>query len=619
MSRSGEAPSPHREPESDYLSMVTERRQSPRSKPFGLIYLNLASDNGGIVLDASEDGLQFQAVAPVTQDDGPMPLWFTLNPTSRIETVGEIVWTDETRKTGGLRFTNLLEETRLQIRSWLEQNGTPLPVREYASPIDLALSESTFAEEAEQQQYIETIRKPRATEIEEVLNSVESEIAPPATPAATIVPRYPDKAPLYPEPRPEFKESDAPAVSPREVIRPVESAPAMPQRMPRVIDPRPTVTRRDIPRDTPREAARQAAGETPAISIRETAQPAAPAPVIPQRVPAQPYQSIIEPSYVAPAPAPVYSGRESEDVLREVAAAAQHRLDDPAPFYSPSFSNFPAPTPRARVSEPPPLIQPFAGVSTRASDYATPWRPTFSSGASRYRGERVSRLAEMLYRMGVPSDLVRDVEIMIVVVSLVVAGAVILVVFHRQVGEGVQWLGQNLSSKSSETVEKPVGIASEPVPSPDSTLSPLLQPPAGSQSSTPAATVKRKPKPPVVVVEGGMGAPTIYAADPNATPALPNDTGEAELANALPYLRGDSGSTETNVGVKWLWASVEKGNTKAAIILADLYIWGRGVPQNCEQARVLLTAAVKRGSAEAAQRLQDMGADGCVSAVTPVQ
>jgi hypothetical protein len=404
-------------------------------------------------------------------------------------------------------------------------------------------------------------------------------------------------------------------VSVREAARPVESAPAIPQRVPRVTEPRPTVIRRDIPR----EAARQAAGAAPAISIPEISQLTEPAPGIPQRVPSQPYQSIIEPSYQAPPPAPVYSGYESEDVLREVAAAAQHRLDDPpAQFYSPSFSNLPAPTPRPRVAEPPPLDQPFAGVATRPSDYASPWRPTFSSGASRYRGERVSRLAELLYRMGVPSDLVRDVEIMIVVFSLVVAAAVALVVFHRQVGAGVQWLGQNLSSKSSEAVEKPVGVATEPVQSPDSTLSPLLQPPAANQSSAPAA-VKRKPKPPVVV-EGGMAAPTIYAADPNATPALPNDTGEAELASALPYLRGDSGSTETNVGVKWLWASVEKGNTKAAIILADLYIWGRGVPQNCDQARVLLTAAVRRGNAEAAQRLQDMEADGCaIGATAPSQ
>src|SRR5947208_4288405 len=37
-----------------------------------------------------------------------------------------------------------------------------------------------------------------------------------------------------------------------------------------------------------------------------------------------------------------------------------------------------------------------------------------------------------------------------------------------------------------------------------------------------------------------------------------------------------------------LWASVQAGNSKAALELAELYIQGDGVPQNCTQARVLL-------------------------------
>ena len=547
--------------------MVTERRQSPRCKPFGLIYLNLASDNGGIVLDASEDGLQFQAVAPVEHDDGPMPLWFTLNPGNRIETVGEIVWTDETKKTGGLRFTNLAVEVRLQIREWLEQYGSPLPARVYASPIYLASSESAIIEEPEQQQKTTTIREPQAAEIEEVLNRVESESASAARLAPASVPRYIERIPLYSEPRPEIKESEPPAITVREAVHTVESAPVIPQRIP----------------------------PPPIVKIKE--------------------EPVVFPllSFDATPPAPTYSGYESEAVLREVASAAQHRLgDDPhVQFYSQSFANFPGPKSSPVVPEPT-QQQLQAGISVRPSDYATPWRSTFASGPSAIRRERASLLAGLLYRVGVPSDIVRDVEIMVVVIGLVVATGVALIIFHRQVGEGVQWIGQNVSSKNTqEVVEKPV--SAEAVPPPDAKLSPLLQAPPDTQSSAPAV-VKRKPKP--VVEVGGMQPPTIYAADPNApshVPALPDDTGEAELASALQYLRGDSGSSETNVGVKWLWASVEKGNTKAAIILADLYIWGRGVPQNCDQARVLLTAAAKRASAEAAQRLQDMDADGCVS------
>jgi TPR repeat protein len=46
-------------------------------------------------------------------------------------------------------------------------------------------------------------------------------------------------------------------------------------------------------------------------------------------------------------------------------------------------------------------------------------------------------------------------------------------------------------------------------------------------------------------------------------------------------------------------------------MLANRYVRGEGVPQSCAQARVLLEAAVKRGSAEAKQTLDDLGLAGC--------
>jgi hypothetical protein len=60
-----------------------------------------------------------------------------------------------------------------------------------------------------------------------------------------------------------------------------------------------------------------------------------------------------------------------------------------------------------------------------------------------------------------------------------------------------------------------------------------------------------------------------------------------------------------------LWASVEAGDTKAAVILADLYLRGEGVPVNCEQARVLLFVASKENNAEAAKKLQGLEETGC--------
>lgn len=60
-----------------------------------------------------------------------------------------------------------------------------------------------------------------------------------------------------------------------------------------------------------------------------------------------------------------------------------------------------------------------------------------------------------------------------------------------------------------------------------------------------------------------------------------------------------------------LWSSVQAGNTKAAVALADLYMRGDGVPVNCDQARVLLVVASKENNAEAIKKLQDLDETGC--------
>jgi hypothetical protein len=93
-----------------------ERRAIPRKMLNPLPYINLPSDNGGIVLDVSEDGLRFRALSPVEQS-GAIPFWFTAH-SNRIEGEAELVWLDEARKTGGLRFTQLAVDARGQIRAW---------------------------------------------------------------------------------------------------------------------------------------------------------------------------------------------------------------------------------------------------------------------------------------------------------------------------------------------------------------------------------------------------------------------------------------------------------------------------------------------------------------------
>ena len=63
--------------------------------------------------------------------------------------------------------------------------------------------------------------------------------------------------------------------------------------------------------------------------------------------------------------------------------------------------------------------------------------------------------------------------------------------------------------------------------------------------------------------------------------------------------------------LRLLWVSVEKGNANAELELAQMYWHGQGVVQNCDQAHILLTAAARKGSAEAQRRLVEFQRVGC--------
>ncbi len=124
------------------LPVKPEGRQTPRNKVVGLAYITIGASNGGIVLNVSEGGLCFHAIAPVRQE-GTVRFWF-LEQNQRIEAEGELAWTDETRKIGGLRFTALPAEGRQQVRNWISEAATRLaadqgfaasaPLRAFAAP-----------------------------------------------------------------------------------------------------------------------------------------------------------------------------------------------------------------------------------------------------------------------------------------------------------------------------------------------------------------------------------------------------------------------------------------------------------------------------------------------------
>jgi hypothetical protein len=62
-----------------------------------------------------------------------------------------------------------------------------------------------------------------------------------------------------------------------------------------------------------------------------------------------------------------------------------------------------------------------------------------------------------------------------------------------------------------------------------------------------------------------------------------------------------------------LWRATALGNSGAEVLLADIYIYGQGVPQNCDQGLVLLRSAAQKANAQAQGKLGALYAAGkCV-------
>ena len=88
--------------------------------------------------------------------------------------------------------------------------------------------------------------------------------------------------------------------------------------------------------------------------------------------------------------------------------------------------------------------------------------------------------------------------------------------------------------------------------------------------------------------------------------------GSEELAVAQRYLSSVGGQRRDSAeAAKWLWKSIAKHNSEATLLLADLYLKGDGVSKNCDQARVLLDSAARKGMAGAGERLRNLQAFGC--------
>jgi hypothetical protein len=170
----------------------------------------------------------------------------------------------------------------------------------------------------------------------------------------------------------------------------------------------------------------------------------------------------------------------------------------------------------------------------------------------------------------------------------------------------------------------PANRAAENLAPPNPTRPPAAAPAAKSvpvastpaSSSVPATNRPGKLSPASNVAVGRQHlAPPAARKSPEPAPSsnfAAAQSGAEELAIAEKYLNGSAGTArDSQAAAPWLWKAVAKGNLTATLALSDLYLHGDGVPKSCDQGRLLLDVAAKKGVAAAAYRLRNLQAFGC--------
>jgi hypothetical protein len=501
-----------------------ERRKKLRKKPLSLVYVELASSNGGMMRDLSEEGFAVRAMIPLRAGQ-KTPFAFSLGESTRIEGEGLVDWIEENGRIAGVKFVNIPATARDLIDEWLLRSDEPATREgDATSP-----------------------PRPEPSTIEELREELRT--APPR-------PVPPKKEPPSPE-----------AVAQPVVPQPPsgeEPSPTGPPASP------PPVPEEDMP--FPFEPAEP-------LSVAEETTEAPSPPAAPENgsteppIPASSILPALERRWRMPASSVPAPRRESEQDDFSLAERNPNLPDISSILIQPCGTS---PRPRAERAR----LEHLPALEQQAAPSPPSWAEEFT--------------------------LTRAITIM-----LILAFVVATYVFHRAIGDGLIWLGEKIGGTRQEALRAPADQGGAPgtAVAPEADSNP---PVAGLPASKPEI---QRP----ITGSTQSSFPTINP-PPTATP-LPEtfssavapeneQAGQPEYLQAVQILRGNSGIGTVEV-VRLLWISVEKGNPSAEIVLADLYWHARGVARNCDQTRILLTAAARKGSAVAQKQLQQFQQEGC--------
>ncbi len=614
--------------------MEVGQKPFTQKKPQQLVYLELGSGNGGMLLSISEEGFRFRAVSPV-RPDGPMPFAFSLDGINRLEGSGEVESLEDDGKSGGLRFSEVSDDFRAKLEKWLsEDSSSDAPGREVtpaaATPLDTMekiRQEIRAGSSVSRHPRTETPEPTPAATSLPFKRQVAEKKSGPGAPARKIPQPIITEHPVPEVPVAETPVTDQPVANKTVAGRPSFERPVIERIIPEPSPIPPFSERLPEPQEPPNAASRLF--PLPSPSVPETEKPAALASAFLKLA-----RETKSPAATTMAPAgPPVSGAP---VTPKLPAAPASRMASSKLFIpvAPPASVANVPLDESAEKEQPRRYVPALDVSLDVA-----WENAKLSSP------------------GEPPHLSRAAAGGIIIIALAVILGALTFNFRQEIGAIFIQMGQRISGDNradapaqGATPENQAGDAqnaTQTSPPPESqsrnatansgnaSKPSSASPKANEGSATPTSnSASRKTDATTGTKSGGTAADgaqkessaTVpaatktqenpaaqYATDGAAKTTTPVDsgTGQEEFDAAREILRGKNRTVELSRAVELLWSAVKKGNVPAEVTLGDLYRRGDGVEKSCDQARVLLVAASKKGSADARQHLEQMAEQGC--------
>ena len=534
--------------------MLAEPKAFSQKKPDQLVYLELGGGNGGMLLSISEDGFRFRAVTPVPAN-GDVPFAFSLDGKHRFEGIGVIEWVEDDGKSGGMRFTEVTPEFRTALATWISSDSTHRTTGREAMP-----AEATPLDTMERIRQELRAGYPARPSAEPVAKSPQVEAGP-----ADAAPVRNTKPPFsQPEAVSRVQSKSEPKVGPipRTEPKPKESQ----------------ISSRLFPLPVPSAPEKPALAATPFLKQQPEPQPASAKPVISSFAQVSPTISQANPA------APL--------VVASVINPAPQR-----PYIPPLEDSFESAWERAKLTAPP--NSPHLSRAASGAIITIALAAILGTLGYNFRqnigglfiqfGQSISGETNSPPPAATP---VPDPELL----------------KAKPEGRPAEGQGavqkQQTDASSQDGAAESSNAAKPPAASPNANLAPGNT----SESSTPP---KSRP-----TTSGSAPAPSTakLVEDPatqTGTAAPESETGQNEFNAARDILRSKNRQQDLSRAVDLLWSGVRKGYVPAEVTLADLFRRGDGVEKNCDQARVLLVAASKKGSTDAREMLEKMAEQGC--------